>query len=458
MLSSDLNLGRTTKDSLESIITRSGGSVTDDITKADYLICQYRETEDFLRFWKLRDGKNVGNLSWLYHVIVHGKYVNPLLKLLHFPVPRNGVPGFENFKIAISSYTGNVRIYVENVCKITGCRFSKTMAQDNTHLICAHKSSEKADAALEWNINVVNHVWLEDSYAKMKVQALTAACYTHFPLRTNLGEAVGATSIDRSVIDNWMIKKHPNIMNGGQRGLKPQTSAIIDHVAPSAAKHKSVGNGTEDAAGLRKRGRPTGSSTPASRRVVDGKENQSPSTPLTAGSRSAKAKALSKLHDQAADIALFQKEIKRKGGITHGREHRTTGSLGAEHATESKKTSPKRSHDETEESEVDELTAPPGKKVKNGRQAPKLRVMVSMYERWLEHPTHETKDKVSHSHEFTFEISNLGTEHIEEPGYPPHRRPCTFWTVRSVCSPSGQDKEIRMCISLWSRCARHIVP
>jgi hypothetical protein len=455
MLSSDLELGRTTRESLEAIIIKSGGFITDDVRKAEYLICQYRETEDFLQFWKLRNGMNVGNLSWLYYMIIHGKYVNPLLKLLHFPVPRNGIPGFENFKIAISSYTGNVRIYIESLCKVTGCKFSKTMAQDNTHLICAHKLSEKADAAQEWNINVVNHVWLEDSYAKMKVQALTAQCYTHFPLRTNLGEAVGATSIDRGVIDNWMAKNYPQILNDGQRGPKKRTSPSSDYVT-SAIKDKN-GNGTEDATiALRKRGRPSGSSTPAGRRVVDGKENESPATPLTAGSRSAKSKALSKLHEAAADIALFEKEIKRKGGVTHGRENRTSTSLGAD-AMDSKKSSPKRSHDATDESEVDELTAPPGKKAKNGRKAAKVRVMVSMYERWQDNATLESNDRVSNLYFYTYIVTNSATEQAKKHGYPSYTGSCTFRTVRVMCSSSRQDKEICLRVGLWPRRFKHIV-
>ena len=52
-------------------------------------------------------------------------------------------------------------------------------------------------------------------------------------------------------------------------------------------------------------------------RIADaGKENETP------GSRGAKNRALNKLHASAADIAQFEKEMKRKGGVTHGRERR----------------------------------------------------------------------------------------------------------------------------------------
>ena len=53
----------------------------------------------------------------------------------------------------------------------------------------------------------------------------------------------------------------------------------------------------------------------------EGKENE---TPSTMGSRSAKDKAVAKLHDLAPDIALFEKERKRVGGVTHGRDRKSS--------------------------------------------------------------------------------------------------------------------------------------
>jgi twin BRCT domain len=390
-LSNDLDISQTTRSAIEDIIKRSGGSVTEDIEETDCLICQYRENNDFIKFWKRHEGKHVGNLSWLFHLIVHNKYSNPLNKLLHFPTPRNRIPGFEGFKICISNYTGNARIYVENLARLTGAVFTKTMAQENTHLIAAHTESEKYDAAQEWNINVVNHVWLEDSYAKMKVQSLTSKSYTHFPSRTNLGEVVGQTPIDRDVIQKWIdatyrVKEHQEKRKSG-----------ASNNAPSAINERVVMNGADDTSvAIRKRSRPASTSvvTPATRRTADGKENGLPISPMTSGSRNAKAKALSKLHDAAADIALYDKERKRVGGVIHGRDRNRTSSGSVESAVESKKSSPKRTHDETEDTEEDELAGPPGKKAKNGRKMAKIRVMVSMYDRWQDRPELQTGDKV----------------------------------------------------------------
>jgi hypothetical protein len=71
------------------------------------------------------------------------------------------------------------------------------MHNQNTHLITAHKKSEKCDAALEWNIAVVNHQWIEESYVRHQIQSLSVKRYTEFPERINLGEVIGRTPLDR---------------------------------------------------------------------------------------------------------------------------------------------------------------------------------------------------------------------------------------------------------------------
>jgi twin BRCT domain-containing protein/BRCA1-like protein len=380
MLSTDLKIGQVLRSTLEDIIHRSNGSVTENVDEADYLVCQHRENDDFVKFWTRKDGKDVGNLSWLYHLIVHNRYTSPLNKLLHFPTPRRGIPGFENYIICISNYTGNARVYVENLVKNTGAQFSKVMAQNNTHLITAHTGSEKCEAAHEWNINSVNHVWLEDSYAKMKVQSLTLKCYTHFPPRTNLGEVVGSTPIDREVIRRWLQTKYPD-----------RLKSAPSHVLSSNRIKLDVEDNRRSSG---RRGRPASDSftTPQPRR--DNKENEQPDTPFTSGSRGAKSRALSKLHDAALDIALYDKERKRVGGVVHGRDRGRTSSQGPEPMAEPQRNSPKRPHEDTEESELEELAEPPGKKAKYGRRATKVRVMVSMYDRWQTKPELELAEKV----------------------------------------------------------------
>jgi len=173
--------------------------VVERVLEADTLVCQYRYGAEYVD--ACQNARDVGNLSWLYHLITHNKWTSPMRKMLHYPVPRNGIPGFQGMLISVSNYVGDARLYLENLVKACGAEFTKTMKQDNTHLITAHTASEKCDAAREWNIHVLNHLWLEESYAKYQIQSLTIKKYTHFPPRTNLGEVVGQTRLDREALE-----------------------------------------------------------------------------------------------------------------------------------------------------------------------------------------------------------------------------------------------------------------
>ena len=205
MLSKDLQLGIHPSKTIEGLVNHGGAALTDSVEDADIYIGQYRDGEDYIK--ACRAGKEVANLSWLYHVINPQQYTNPLSKLLHYPIPREGLPGFENMRISISNYTGDAHIYLENLIRYCGAEFTKTMKQDNTHLITAHTQSEKCDAAQEWNLNIVNHLWLEESYAKCAVQSLTNSRYSHFPARTNLGEVAGQTNFDMRTVERMFYPK-----------------------------------------------------------------------------------------------------------------------------------------------------------------------------------------------------------------------------------------------------------
>ncbi|QIX02079.1 hypothetical protein AMS68_007596 [Peltaster fructicola] len=304
-LASDLELSKHLNSTLSGLIANGGGSVTKTLDAADVYIGHYRESSEFVDAFLAE--KTIANLAWLYHVINTNRWTSPERKLLHYPVPHKGIPGFDDLRISVSNYSGDARTYVQNLVKECGASFTKTMKQDNTHLITAHRLSEKCDAAQEWGINMVNHLWLEDSYAKCAAQSLTNPEYTTFPSRTNLGEICGQVGIDVKRIEHVYVlprleqrSRKPVQRRLFEPAAEPQDDASTDEGAPSpiAKPH----------------------STPII--VPVGKENQTP-TVLSTGGRAAKAKALGTLHKQADDIALFNKEMKRKGGLVHGRDRQT---------------------------------------------------------------------------------------------------------------------------------------
>lgn len=348
LFSRDLNINDHLAKALQSIVEQAGGEMTASVEKCDIYIGHYRDGMDYIAASQAE--KEVANLSWFYNVINRNRWTNPLSKLLHYPVPRGGIKGFGEMRISLSNYTGEARIYLENLVKEAGAEFTKTMKQDNTHLITAHKQSEKCDAAQEWNINIINHLWLEESYAKCAIQSLTHERYTHFPLRTNLSEIVGQTTIDLDTVRRFYysskektIKDVPVKQRNGSvphpyRGaVNPQRSprkgvpanSAVPVTAPARKDNDTTPAPAEAMETLHQdeeeekqapktvknpRGRKVSDlATPDSRRTAE-KENE---TPPTTG-RASKSRALENLHKAGKDMALYELEKKRKGGVVYG--------------------------------------------------------------------------------------------------------------------------------------------
>jgi hypothetical protein len=285
----------------------------------------------------------------------------------------------------LSNYAGEARVYLESLIKATGAEFTKTFRQENTHLITAHEGGSKCEAAGEWNIDVINHLWLEDSYSQCTKMAITDPKYTYFPRRTNLGEILGQTQIDREVVE---------------KNYFPQPGATNpkDKKEVAKAKKASIGEAFADVTtpltSRKQRSLPSDSSfvTPAIGRHSSEKENE---TPGTSGSRGAKSRALSKLAESAPDIALYEKEMKRAGGVVHGGRREKSAVDATEktkkhdwktatrESTGSKRSFDDMSADEKSEDEEAAEAKPKSKKAKKDKMPPiQYRMVLTKYERW----------------------------------------------------------------------------
>ncbi|KAI9839929.1 MAG: hypothetical protein M1819_000121 [Sarea resinae] len=428
MLSSDLEIGSHLRGTIEDLITGGGGAMTGSVHKADILVCHYREGKDYQI--ASRGGKDVGNLSWLYHLITHDTWTSPMRRLLHYPIARRGLPGFHDFKISVSNYNGEARTYLENLVKATGGEFTKTMKQDNTHLITAHTVSEKCTAAKEWNINIVNHLWLEESYAKWQLQSLTNPRYTHFPPRTNLGEVVGRTQIDRHAVEHFFFGADSE-RSGAPTSEKLSEQALAGHVRnPNVSRSSAPGaenptsSGRSGVANSYQPSPPTAKpqknhpevdfQTPAASRFrnTDEKENE---TPSTNGSRGAKDRAVARLHDLAPDIALYEKEKKRVGGVIFG-GRRPSG-----------EDNRKRSMSREQEGSLDGQDGGEARRTKKARPGPTIKLLLSRYLRWVDQPKREDEDRKR--------LRNLGIIVTEDPSQCTHlAAPQIVRTVKFVCA------------------------
>ncbi|MCJ1394718.1 hypothetical protein MMC18_007598 [Xylographa bjoerkii] len=401
MLSKDLEIGSHLRGTIEDLIKSAGGSITGSVNRADIYICHYREGIEYkTASW---DGKVVGNLPWLYHLITHNAWTSPLRRLLHYPIARGGLPGFKKFRISLSNYNGEARIYLENLAKAAGCEFTKTMKQDNTHLITAHQISEKCDAAKEWNINMINHLWLEESYAKWQIQSLTNTRYTHFPPRTNLSEVVGQTPIDRQSLERNFFPEETKPQEDPDNDNPPEPTEKMDLAIaknkisnssavqpPSSSNEKlpirkprhSEGTTPKLVKDPRRRSEGAPLRTPATSRFkADGKENE---TPSTTSSRGAKDRAAAKIHNLAPDIALYEKEKKRVGGVMYGRNK------GENREAELVR---KRSVSQEAEEDADDESRP-AKRTKKAKGPPAMRLLVTGYAKWSNNKKKENEDKM----------------------------------------------------------------
>lgn len=423
MLSKDLGIGSHLRESIEELITEGGGAITTNVSETDMLVCRYREGVEYRIASRLN--KDVGNLSWLYHLMTYNTWTSPMRRLLHYPVPRTGIPGFKGLKISLSNYVGEARAYLENLIAATGAECTKTLKQENTHLITAHGNSEKCTAAREWGLQVVNHLWLEESYAKWKLQPVSEPRYTHFPRRTNLGEVVGQTRLDRSVLEDLFFPSAPDAQeeaahSSPRRAMQskdqnttvsvaapvPSAPTPAPKKAPKADIDTSRSEPPKDATATTPRTGNTANKnlessngkrmqTPASARVVsDGKEND---TPSSTSSRKSKDAATARLHDYAPDLALYEKEMKRAGGVIYGGRKKTD-----EDRVQLNNGKKRRSVEAQDESDAEEATTD-AKRQKKSKPAVAMHLLITGYQKWVGNLKKEDADKVCFG-------NNLSTE------------------------------------------------
>ncbi|KAF4465724.1 hypothetical protein FALBO_7424 [Fusarium albosuccineum] len=432
MLSWDLSVTERLTKVIKEIIINGGGKVVDEVEDCDMFICQYRDGPQYIQ--AAQSCKEVGNLAWLFWLIVHNDWTSPLRRLLHYPVPKNGIEGFKGMRITVSNYGGEARIYLENLIRACGAEFTKTMKSDNTHLITARDSSEKCKAAPEWGIAVINHLWIEESYAKCEMKPINIKKYNHFPPRTNLGEIIGQTFFDESRLRELYYP-------GGDEGLSPRAKRkrkILEAAEENAyqrgpAEGVVVGRINEDV-DMDDLQEETESERPAKKKTTKtaatvatpirtrhiGKENETPSVASTGG-RSAKAKARDLLQNIAGDIALYEKEKKRhsKGANVPWGGKRAADQ--ADKASRSKQTA-------SPEVEEDPATAKrPAKKAKQSLPDVEMRIILTGFGRWVGDKNKEDHDRRK--------LRDLGIQIVQE------GQPCDYLaaphivrTVKFLCA------------------------
>lgn len=381
MLSSDLGIGPHLSSSIEELIVKGGGTVTKNLDKADTYICRYREGPEYRA--ASRANKEVGNLAWLYYMITNNKWTSPLRRLLHYPVSREGIPGIKGLRISLSNYAGEARAYLEHLIIAAGAECTKTLKNDNTHLITAHGTSEKCSAAREWGLHVVNHLWLEESYAKWKMMPVSDPRYTHFPKRTNLGEVVGQTRLDRDVLERIFFPA--DSADEDARVMQQKDQNVVSKTETAKpSKRSSKEKSESDKKSNKASSAPAKPTTPSRTVAAEGKEN---ATPLTTSTRKSKEAAAARLQEIVPDMLLYEKEKKRAGGVVYG-GRRSEDLIVPNNGKKRRSIDAQETGDEAEEDKAD------AKRQKKTKTPIKMYMVVTGYERWAGNAKREDADRV----------------------------------------------------------------
>lgn len=299
------------RQALESLILGSDGLVTKSLEKANVLIGEYREGDEYVT--ASREGYTVGNIAWLYAMFSTGKYINPVRNLLHYPVCRTGLEGMQGKIISVTNYTGDARIFLQKLIEASGATFTRNMRQENTHLIAARDSGEKAQAARDWDVTMVNHLWLEESYRDWTVHAEANERYISFPPNSNLMEIIGTTSIDLDAIRNFFE-------DDSTRNTHTTSQPVFD--APgkplSSAPDQQDADRSTNGEHLSPRYQ---TANPTDSRAV---------TPSSTASRKAKMEASAKLHESIVpDLNQYEEERQDRSGGKRRQRKPTSDKIGS---------------------------------------------------------------------------------------------------------------------------------
>ncbi|KAF9978690.1 hypothetical protein BGZ73_001045 [Actinomortierella ambigua] len=207
-------------------IQEAGGSILEDEGEydrdvVDIVICRYRKGHLYKQASK--DGKIVASIDWLLHTLQTGKLTSPMASLLHYPIPFRPIPGMSGKIITISNYNGPIREYIKRLIVTMGAVYKSTLTSpfavdSTTHVICGDASGEKYEKGQEWNVKIVNHLWVEDCFSEWAIQSETKHKYVFLPPHSQLSFVFGA-KLSPELIDEWV-----DVADGNESDARSDTS------------------------------------------------------------------------------------------------------------------------------------------------------------------------------------------------------------------------------------------
>ncbi|KAG4093850.1 BRCT domain-containing protein [Neocallimastix lanati (nom. inval.)] len=198
------------------LLQKSGVTILDNknFDQADYIILKNKNNIYNIKQTQISNIPIVTEF-WLYDVLRKKRIIRPYSKLCYSFLEYLDLPKMENNIITITNYHGQARKYIIQLIYALGAKFTSNMTTENTHIICGECCGKKYEKAIEWNIEIINHIWLEESYRNRCVQALTKPLYTYYPPQLN--------SIVGDIYVEW--NNHQHIVSLFQQGVTTTTSS-----------------------------------------------------------------------------------------------------------------------------------------------------------------------------------------------------------------------------------------
>lgn len=216
------------RDSVEQVIVQGGGSIVDslDYNNIDAYVGSWREGSEYME--ASQNNIVIGSPVWIYWMAEYNQWTSPIIRLLHYPLARHGIPSMKGMVISVSNYIQDARSYIKALVIASGATLKNSLTADVTHLIAARPEGKRVEAARHWNINVVNHLWLEDSYASWEAKSPAQERYIYYPEGIDLSEVVGTTSLD----PKFLRKLNSEDSQSSQSVLEAITTTFMQENTP----------------------------------------------------------------------------------------------------------------------------------------------------------------------------------------------------------------------------------
>lgn len=146
----------------KQLIQRHGGEIENVYCpRITHVLCRTQRHGVVMQ--AIRDSKRCVTAYWLNDTMVK-KQVAPPSQALHLPMPSTfGTQRpATKYIIATSGFDGDERVRIKQMVEESGAMLTVYFSRHNSVLICKKPEGKKYKRAKDWNIPIVNTVWLSD--------------------------------------------------------------------------------------------------------------------------------------------------------------------------------------------------------------------------------------------------------------------------------------------------------